>query len=153
MSSFETVRDIVDHAKVFHRRLSEAYTKLGDRSDRERIKVLLTYMSRHQEHVAECLAELETTAARRIMDTWFKFTPKMKHEKCFECINLDANMTTEEIVSTTLRVDKCLVGFYEQAASNAVSQDVRDLFAKLLEMEKKEETQCLRNMVEFDAES
>jgi len=151
--SFETTRDILDHAKTFHRRLSDVYTKLGERSDKEKIKVLLTYMSRHQEHVAECLAELEAASAREIMDTWFKFTPTMKHEKCFECINIDANMSTAEIIDTTLRVDACLVSFYEQAASHAVSQGVRDLFSKLLEMEKKEETQCLRKMVEFDEEA
>ncbi len=148
--AFERVRDILNHAKDFHRRLGEFYAQCGAGADREKVRILLNYMSRHEANLAECLAMYEREAAARILDTWFKYPPEMPTCRCFECIRLEPDMGVDEIVEAALKVDACLLDLYRRTAEQSVSREVRDLFNELVEREKKEETECLRNALTFD---
>lgn len=151
--AFQRTRDILEHAKSFHEQLSAFYGRLSDTAAKDRIKVLLNYMSRHEQHLVEALSGLESDAARKVLDTWFKFGPEMPACTCFECMDLQPDMTLEQITQAALKVDRCLVDFYRQAVEKAVSQDVKDLFTRLLEMEQKEETECLKNALWYAQEA
>ena len=49
--AFETTKDVLDHARDFHRQLSDHYAQLRDKAERERVKMLLDYLSRHEKHL------------------------------------------------------------------------------------------------------
>jgi len=151
--NFETVADILDHAKKFHEELSRVYARLGEASEREKMKVLLNYMSRHEEHLVECLTAMESDASKLTLDTWFKYTPKEPHCDCFKRAEIDPSMTFEEIIDGTLEVDKGLLDFYHAAVEKAVSPEVKEFFTEVLELEKREEVECLRNALLFDQQS
>jgi len=147
---FETTKDIIDHAKKFHQKLGEVYAALGERAGKEKLKLLLNYMSRHESHLVECIDAMESDASKKILETWFKYSPQMPDCECFECIDISADMSLEEVVDTALRVDQCLVRFYRDAAEKAVVPEVKDFFQKILDLEKKEESECLRNTLIYD---
>ncbi len=65
--SFENFKDILDHARAFHRQLSSYYKKLGDKAERERVKMLLDYMSRHEAHLDESLKQYEEEVFKGLM--------------------------------------------------------------------------------------
>ncbi len=150
--AFETVRDIIEHARHFHNRLSEFYQQLSSASEKEKIRILLNYMSRHEQNMAECLTRYEKESARKLLDTWFKFPPEMAGCKCFECVQWRPDMSVNEIIDLAMKVDACLISLYRKTAEKAVSQEIKDLFTKLLEMEQKEETNALRNALNYDEE-
>ncbi|HPG00879.1 MAG TPA: ferritin family protein [Kiritimatiellia bacterium] len=151
--AFERVTDIVEHAKQFHRQLSALYGQLAVTAEREKIRILLNYMSRHEQHLVECLGGYEKDAAQKVLGTWFKFVPEMPKCKCFECVDLKPDMSVDQIIETALRVDRCLLKFYAEAAEKAVVPEVKDLFSKLVEMEKHKETERLRNALAYDEEA
>ena len=151
--AFKRVRDILDRARQFHRALGDYYVKNAQLAGQEKSRVLLTYMSRHEQNMAECLARYEKEAAEQVLNEWFKFPPEMQHEECFECLALSSNISAEDISKTALKVDECLLRLYRQAAEKASSPAVRDLFNQLLALEKKEENKALRDALIFDQQS
>lgn len=62
---FEQARDVIDHARAFHRQLGERLRRMGDASEKERVRLLLSYLSRHEEHLGETLEQYELGAPRR----------------------------------------------------------------------------------------
>ena len=48
--SIHQTRDILEYVKKFHEKLSDFYEDLGNQTDKERLKILLDYMSRHQKN-------------------------------------------------------------------------------------------------------
>ena len=151
--AFERVTDIVEHAKQFHRKLGKLYEQLADAAAKEKVRILLNYMSRHEQQLVECLAGYEKDAAAKVLGTWFKFAPAMPKCECFECVDLKPDMTVEQIIETALRVDHCLLKVDAEASEKAVVPEVKDLFSKLVEMEKKKETESLRNALAYDEEA
>jgi hypothetical protein len=148
--AFETIGDVLEHAKQFHRKLAELYGQLGDTARKDKIRILLTYMQRHEENMVDVLHSLEEDTSQRILKTWFKYPPEFPRHKCFECVTLLPEMTAEEIVDAALRVDECLRRLYRHGLEKAITPETKDFFGKLLDMEKQKETEVLRNALTFD---
>jgi rubrerythrin len=148
----QRTRDILQRAREFHTQLSRFYERMGATAGREKIRMLLTYMSRHETNLAECLARYEREAAERVLDTWFKYVSEKATCKCFEGVVIPPEATVEEVVRIALWLDRCLVDLYTETAERAVSQEVRDLFTSLLKTEQKEENQMVRNALTLDQE-
>ncbi len=153
MIAFERTRDILDHARQFHRKLGELYARSGESADKEKLKILLHYMSRHEQYMEECLSGYAADAQKKVLDAWFKFPPTMPDCDCFECVDLKADLTVDQLIDTAVRVDKCLIRLYQMGAEKASSQEVRDLFTKLLDMEKREESKALRNAMWYSQDT
>ncbi len=150
---FKTVRDILDQARAFHRELAEHYRRLGAGADREKLKVLLDFMGRHEQHMAEHLEGYEAEKAGRILGCWFKYSPAVPELGAIEGVELKPDMTVEQVVDASLKFDGALVAFYRQAAETARSQDVKDFFAKVVDMEQREGIRRLRHALIFDQET
>lgn len=56
---YETAKDVLEHARDYHRILSDFYNKLGAKAQKQRAKMLLDYLSRHEKHLEDSLAEYE----------------------------------------------------------------------------------------------
>ncbi|MBU1909561.1 MAG: hypothetical protein KJ726_05915 [Verrucomicrobia bacterium] len=148
----QRTRDILERAREFHAQLSRFYERMGESVDHEKIRMLLTYMSRHETNLAECLTRYKREAAERVLDTWFKYVSEKATCKSFEGVVIRPDATVEEVVQIALRLDRCLVDLYTEMAERAVSQEVRDLFMSLLKTEQKEENQMVRNAFTLDQE-
>lgn len=148
----QRTRDILERARAFHAELSRFYERMGERADREKLKMLLTYMSRHETNLAECLRRYEREAAQRILDTWFKYPSDKADGAGLEQLSIDPSATVEEVVQLALKLDRALVDLYTEMAAQSVSQEVRDLFSSLLRTEQKEENQMVRNALTLDQE-
>lgn len=150
---FKTVRDILDQARAFHRDLAERYRRAGEGAGREKLKVLLDFMGRHEQHMAHHLEGYEAEAAGRILGSWFKYSPAAPDLGAIEGVELRPDMTVEEVVAVSLKFDAALVAFYREAASESRSQEVKDFFAKVADMEQREGIRRLRHALIFDQET
>lgn len=147
--AFETMRDVLDYAKKFHHDLAAFYAGLEQKTDKEKIRILLNYMSRHEEHLTECLNEYEADTTERMLSVWFKYTPEMPQCRCFEQVRFSSDMTVDEIVDAAKRIDECFLQLYRQMAEKAPTPETKDLFNKLLEMEQRENVLRLSHALSF----
>ena len=66
----------------------------------------------------------------------------------FDEAEIKPDMSVADVLQLAIRFDDCVIGLYKTLAKQSVSEDVRHLFSTLLEMEKKEEHQIVRNTIE-----
>ncbi len=145
MRTFETTRDIIGLARQFHREVSDFYECLSNQASKGRVKLLLQYMSRHEKHLEECLAEYEQDASDRILETWFQYAPATTPVENLETVQLESEMSIDDVVKVGLRLDECLINLYREMADNAESREVAEVFCNLLDLEQQEEIALTRN--------
>ena len=149
MESFKQVREIFDLSRGFHQRLSEYYGRLASQAERQRAKMLLDYLSRHEANLQSCLERYEAEASNRILGVWCQYVPE-----AFSFDHLNASLanpaiTVDEVTSLVLRLDDALIEFYRDLADNAESAEVRELFESLLQLAVSEEVALKREVAEF----
>ena len=148
--SIKQTRNVIDYARNFHKELSEFYHNLSDQSDKERVVMLLDYMSRHEKHLEESIAGYEEHAAKIIFDTWVQFTPELEALKCNANMQLETDMTVDDIITIAINFDDCLIGLYQKLSESAQSPEVKEIFGKLLDMENQEKTKMIRQAISFN---
>lgn len=147
--TFERTQDVLDHARIFHNELRRLYEQLSTETEKERVRMLLDYLSRHEEHLEESLAAYEEGASKRVLDTWFKYVPAEDKLEKFRDVKLEPDMSVDDVVDVALRMDDCLVDLYKEMAEVAVSQEVKEVFTNLLEMEEQEKHKLVRNALQL----
>ncbi len=145
MTTYVQVRDVLNVAVRFHQHLEDFYAQLARQEDRDRVKMLLDYMSRHEKGFEQMLADYGKGQAQALLDTWMQFEPDERGLKVPEPRTLRADMTVDEVIKIALRLDDELIRFYSQAADLASIDDVRDLFAKLARQEEDEKSKATLN--------
>jgi rubrerythrin len=143
---FETTRDVLDFVKQFHRKARNLYRELANHEDQERLKLLLDYLSRHENHLAKSLADYEQEASEKILDTWFQYVPDLALLEPINNIDIVPNLSVDEIIELAMRLDNCLIELYKEMIDNSAAiSEVKEVFQNLLEMEKQEQHQLARS--------
>ena len=143
--SCERTRDILADAEAFHRQIGEYYQQLSDQAEKQRIKMLLDYLSRHEEQLADSLADYEQSASTAVMDTWFQSKHKLNFCETLKDVEVKPEMSVDDVIDLGLKLDECLITMYRDLAENAQCEDVRTVFQNLLDMEEEEKRQLVRN--------
>lgn len=144
METYTKVRDVLEKAREFHQQLTEFYDRLSDRAERDRVEMLLDYMSRHEEGFEEAFDDYTDEGAEKLLETWMQYGPEEDTLDVPDPGELDADMDVDDVVATALDLDDALVRFYEEVAERAKSSDVRDLFRKLREQQESEKAKLKR---------
>ena len=145
-----SVRQLLDQAKGFHHALSDVYSSLADEVKQERVRMLLDYMSRHEERLETALSDYEEGTSQQLLDHMFKFTPTASTAQFLEEFLLTPELPFEEVVRTVLKFDDYIVRFYRQIAEEAASDEVRTLFTKLARQEESDERRIARATSELE---
>lgn len=142
---FETTRDVLDYVKQFHRKARNLYSELANQEEQERLKLLLDYLSRHENHLAKSLADYEQDTSEKILNTWFQYVPDQVLLEPINNVHIEPNLSLDEIVDLAMRLDNCLIELYKEMInhSSAISE-VKEVFQNLLEMEKQEQYHLAR---------
>jgi rubrerythrin len=143
---FETTRDVLDCVKQFHSKASDLYNQLANHEEQERLKLLLDYLSRHETHLAKSLADYEQETSEKILNTWFQYVPDQALLEPINNIDIEPNLSVDEIVDLAMGLDNCLIELYKEMInhSSAISE-VKEVFQNLLDMEKQEQHQLARS--------
>lgn len=144
---FEQMRDVLAHATRFHRQVSDFYRQAHDKSGRERVKMLLDYMSDRESELADALDTFVAEASPEVLDTWFQFTDD-EHTLRPECpsLELPPDMSIDDVLQLAKRFHECLTRLYGELAEAAESEHVRDVFQNLLEASAREWKKLMRNV-------
>ena len=148
---FETTREVLEHAREFHRDLKEYYKSLMEKTDQERVRMLLDYLSRHEKNLEEGLARYESEIASKIRDTWFQYPPPKEAVAVCKDIAISniEDLSVDGIVKLALDFDSCIIEMYEAIIKSSDSAEVREIFQSLLNLEKQEELELVRDSLEL----
>ena len=111
--------------------------------------MILNYLQRHEQNLETCLQAYEKDASEAVLNTWFKFSPGLDLPDSKDLDAVSSNLSVDDVVALAIRYDECLIRLYRQAEKDAVSDEVRDIFRKLLTMAEAEEHQLARDTVEM----
>jgi len=149
--AFETTKDVLDHAREFHTQLSDFYILLSRKSEKERVKLLLDYMSEHEKYLEETLGRYEEEVSGKILNTWFQYPPPKKLlETCREVsINKTDDLSVDDVIEMAVQLNQCLIDLYKEMIKNSETEQIRDVFTNLMEMEKRQELELVRDAQEW----
>jgi len=143
--SQERVVDIIDHARNFYSQLSKYYDELSIIADRERVKILLDYLSACEKRHEQALADYEGIAPHDVIDTWFKYGADKAINEFSEPSKLTSDMDVDAVVREALRLDQCLSDLYQEVIDRAQTNRIREVFTNLLESNKKDMRDLVRD--------
>jgi rubrerythrin len=149
--TYGTVEDLLDHVQKFHNQASQYYQELSRIADKQRVKMLLEYMSRHEKYLEECLLEYENDVPIEVLKTWSKYKPQSTYQECFEDSNLNHDMSVADVLKLSLRLDDCLINVFRKMYESTESRKIKELFNNLLNVEKHEEKSMVRESLELKA--
>ncbi len=143
--SQERVIDVIDHARNFHAQLSKYFDELSVIADRERVKILLDYLSECEKRHERALTEYEEIAPHDVIDTWFKCGADKAISECLEPTDLTSDMDVDTVLREALRLDQCLSDLYQEIVDRAQTDRIKEVFTNLLESNKKEMRDLVRD--------
>ena len=146
----ETVKDIITRIRGMHNQLGWFYQAMEETAAKERVKLLLQYISRHELNLEKALSQYQQQAKKAVLNTWYKATPGDTLGQDLDLLKITVDMSAGEVIRIALDVDQKLVAQFRQMAENSGSEEVRELFQKLIAIEEREEHQLVRDAIEFE---
>jgi hypothetical protein len=146
---FEQTKDVLEHARNFHRKISEFYKEHRDHTDQQRLKLLLDYMSQREQDLARALDSFTEGSSKEVLDTWFQFTCDDETLKMCPDALLHDDMTVDDVIRAGVALSQCFIDLFREIATTADSEQVRAVFQSLLESEKREQKRLVRNVEMF----
>lgn len=144
--SFDQTRDILDHAREFHRRLIRFYSSLKPSAEDEITVKLIEDLIEHEKQLEHRLADYEESAASDTLDTFFKYMVATT-DQTFENYFIPEIIDVEYVVKATRYFDENLTRFYEGMAQRAMSEQVREMLENLQQLEQREQLALSKLMV------
>lgn len=147
--AFEQTRDVLEHVREFHQKLSVFYDGLKGTTTKERARILLDYMSRHEDYLDDCLAQYEEQVSDNVLDTFFKYESECTGPMASAKFEIKPDMDVDDVIAIAMHFDACLVSFYREMAQRALSEKVREVFQNLLKMEESEQLRLSKETLEI----
>jgi len=142
--SYSTVKDIIDYSRSLHEHASNLYEQLRDETQRERVDMMLHLLAQHESTLAEALAQVEDGLADNVLQEWHQFEPGSISEALADCHEMHQDISVDELVQVALKIDDYMVGLYRQMLSEATSDESRQLFQNLVQLEEREKMRTVR---------
>lgn len=129
------VRDFLDYGRALHGEIQAYYDALGEHTDKERLKMLLGYLSRHEQRMEESLLRFEQVTRKAVLDVWLSHSPRVNiQEMIGQCDPLE-NMSLDDMVDVALRFDAAMIKLYRDVAEGTADARVREVFHNIVAME------------------
>lgn len=136
--SFNQTREILDHARDFHRRLIRFYADLRHHSEDELTQQLIEDLVAHERQLEARLYEYEESVSGNTLDTFFKYMTATT-DQTFASYPIPDEIDTDYVIQATRYFDESLCRFYESMAKKAISVNVREMLENLQHMEQREQ--------------
>lgn len=147
---FEQTKDVLNHARDFHAKLARFYHSLADETQQERIKLLLDYFSRHEQHLGDSLDRFEDETSTDILDTWIDFSQDKQILRFPADIDIEPDMSVEQVIKIAMQLDECLIRLYRQLVDNTNVPELREIFEELLALEESEKHRVARQSLRIN---
>jgi len=128
---FQTTRELLDKTRQFHIEASEYLRRLSQAKDQKRVMMLLDYLARHEQKLAENVEHFEEDARPSLLNAWFDEAPEISLEEALESLKLHDGL---DVIRLGMHLGDYLIWAFEYLAEQAESEEVRDAFTNLAGM-------------------
>ncbi|WP_372794757.1 hypothetical protein [Pontiella sp.] len=136
--SFNQTKDILEHARNFHRRLIRFYNSLKDQAQDEITLQLIEDLVDHEKQLEHRLFDYEGTAKGDTLDTFFKYMVATT-DQTFENYFIPEIVDKEYVIKATRYFDENLQRFYASMAQRAMTTEVKEMLENLQQLEQREQ--------------
>jgi len=135
---FGTIQDVVDFARQLHTALSGQYAELEQLSSSERARLMLDYLNRHEQNLAQAMDKYEGDMAQGIAALWLQDVPELQSEALVDKVRGVDLGDVDNIIAVALDVDEYLIKLYQRMADEVDSDEGRAVFKSLIKLEDNE---------------
>lgn len=150
MSIMEQTKYVFHLAQNIHSHLSKIYHTVGNSTDRERLKLLLEYMSSQEKIIKSCIEEYENSLSRKVLNTWFKYVPKDIQIDYSKILSVNSSTDIDDIITLALDIDDKLISMYSEMAEHSDCESVKDAFSNLVQLEQQNKKNLVRSYMRFE---
>lgn len=144
---FEQTKDILEHAKSFHKYIAEYYHQLKEKSNKERLKMFLDYFEEHQKYLEETITAYSESLSEKLLKTWFQTSPCEEVFKKLQALLKAGEDSIDELIQLALEVDDCMINMYKTLAEGAEIKNVREIFNNLIQLVENEKRKTVRTLI------
>ena len=110
----EQIKDILDWIVDYHQQMTECYEHCSEQTESPRLKMLLEYLSEHENQLTQTISRYEEESDPRDLNTWcleyMDKVPVLTHTLC------EANLkelTADQIIARTANTHNQLMELYQ----------------------------------------
>ena len=142
--SYSTVKDVLEYSRRLHEHARNLYQQLRDQTQRERVDMMLQLLAAHEDTLAKSMASMQEHVSQKVLTEWHQFEPGSISDALQGCSEFHADISVDELVTVSLKIDDYMIGLYQQMLSEATTADSRQLFQNLIALEESEKMRTVR---------
>ena len=139
---YKQVKDILKTVRAFHSDLSAYYITLKEEAGDMRTVMMLDYLARREEYIAEYIEKYIGSARDNGLKVWLKYVPWLPDNvfcHCREELEMKPPFYVDDVLDIAMHYDHCLVEYFSVLVSESGEGGSGSIFANLLNAAKKEE--------------
>lgn len=140
------VKDFLDYGRELHREIQAFYEALNEHTDKERLKMLLDYLSRHEQNMEESLHRFEQVTRKEILVVWLEHVPRLNLQEIIDQCGIKNGMSLEDVVAVAMQFDAAMLKLYRDVAETVQDARVKAVLNNIVGMEASEEQKMLYNV-------
>lgn len=147
----ETIKDILELTRLLHGNLANTLARASREAQQERSRMLLDYLSQHEQELSRVVALSEKDAQAAALHTWcteyfdkHPFTLETPAETDY------ANMSTTEVMHSLLVIHDRIIDLYRYLSTRADASSAAELLNGLLTLEQHEVMRMMRDVEELE---
>lgn len=134
---YKTVQDILDQAAAFHQRVAALADEAAMAQDRQRLGMLLDYLSDHQSQLKAAIEAFRDEGSQRVMETWFDRAPEIEVDELGQA-ELASMKDVDSLIKRVVDFHDQVIELYANLRDQAAIEEVEAVFADLAELERHE---------------
>lgn len=147
---FKTSGDLLELASQMHDGLAHYYQRLSDGNGKEKVRMLLDYLSRHEQNLAEAAQRYSKEAPDAIRNAWFSQELDFEFVKCIPPAKPVEQMSVDEVIDLAIQLDDCITDLYQMIAAQSELPAVKEAFSNLVSQERQEKMRMVRQAMQLN---
>lgn len=144
------MKDFLVHIEKCHMAMAELYTRLGQESDDEKVKLLLNFMKHKEQLSYQYVHEYVQQAPVSILEAWLdKIDDQNFPMRCQE-LRLQSDLSLDDVISLTIDLDTELIELLKSTSDDSPTPEIEVALEKLSKKEEKNLHQVIKASLEFE---
>jgi rubrerythrin len=131
-----TTEDVIKNVFLVHEHLQAEYSVMAKQASRERMKLLFDSCMAQEARMLSALYDVLHTVSETTLKRNFKYCPVVPLGEISSHLHLHPEMTPQEVVEESQRLQEALSTVYAPITESAVPPDLTEVLSSLRELEK-----------------
>jgi len=142
------IRSIIDNIQDFHIGLSSYFQSLKESAYDERSIMLLNYISKRENHIANNLKEYLQDSDDKVLERGLEVAPCLPtniFNKCSKDLDNCSPLYVDDIIAIAIHYDDCLIDFFTLLVKETEGTNAEPIFRNFLRQTQNEQKKLARD--------